>query len=188
MNWYVSFATSFKKCWKVALLNSPKKPAIIGFDANEGIFLAPYVATGSNQTIADEISYSYFWCPATKTTYERLAANRTTHRFFYAGNFTNISPKPWMGAYHGSELPLLFGTHNLNGNSTAFEDAVSQTMQDAYVAFASDPENGLTEANVEWPAYEGMGGQVRAYAEDGVVTQMRPLTDIEDKCAVLGLA
>ncbi|CZT46053.1 related to triacylglycerol lipase V precursor [Rhynchosporium secalis] len=160
-------------------------PAIIGMDANEGMFLAPYDPAGSNQTIATQISYAYFWCPATKSTYERLAANRTTYRYFYAGNFTNVSPNPWIGAYHSSELPLIFGTDGLNGESTTFEKEVSYVMQDAYLAFARDPVKGLEE--VGWPVYESKGGLVREFAEGGIAAKMVPLTEIEDGCASIGL-
>ncbi|KAG4418509.1 hypothetical protein IFR04_008312 [Cadophora malorum] len=161
-------------------------PAMIGMTANEGMFLAPYLPNGSSQAIADQISYSYIWCPSIKTTYERLAANRTTHRFFYAGNFTNVSPKPWMGAYHSSELPMVFGTHDLNGESGDFEVAVSEAMQDAYLAFARDGGKGLEELN--WEAYEMTERKVREYAITGVVDKMVALTEIEDECAALGLA
>lgn len=167
-------------------LTDTQKPAIIGTVANEGLFLVPYVATGSDQSIATQLSYEFFWCPETKSTYERLTANRTTYRFIYSGNFTNVSPKPWIGAYHGSELPMIFGTHPLNGESTPFEIEVSEAMQDAYVAFARDPETGLEE--VEWPAYESAFGQVREFAADGVVASMVALTEIEDGCAAMGLA
>lgn len=33
----------------------------------------------------------------------RLAAGRTTYRYEYDGNFSNISPLPWMGAYHSGK-------------------------------------------------------------------------------------
>ncbi|RDW66208.1 carboxylic ester hydrolase-5 [Coleophoma cylindrospora] len=162
-------------------------PAIIGNNAHEGFFLAPYTRTGVNETIATTLSYTYFWCPSTKTSYERLAAGRTTYRYMYEGNFTNISPKPWLGAVHGSELPILFGTHaNYYGNSTALEYAVSHAMQDAYVAFAKDPVNGL--ATVGWPAYESAGGDVRVWARDGQVSQVSSLTEIEAECKALGMA
>lgn len=91
-----------------------------------------------------------------------------------------------MGAYHGSELPHIFGTHaNFRGNSTAFQYEVSHAMQDTYLAFASDPESGLD--GVSWPTYEGQGGDVRIFAEGGVVAQTGTTVDIEDQCAELGL-
>ncbi|KAK7516863.1 carboxylesterase [Phyllosticta citriasiana] len=161
-------------------------PALIGFNDAEGLFLAPYSPDGPNMTVATTLAYEYFFCPTTKTTYERLSAGRTTHRYFYNGNFTNISPRPWLGAYHGSELPLLFGTHaDFRGNSTPFEYELSHTLQDAWVAFARDPENGLDRLG--WPAYEEKGGQVRKFSVDGVLVQMGDVSDIEAECQTRGL-
>ncbi|PVH75488.1 carboxylesterase, partial [Cadophora sp. DSE1049] len=158
-------------------------PAIIGNTANEGMFLAPYLPTGSSQATATQISYSYFWCPSTKTSYERLAANRTTYRFLYSGNFTNVSPKPWMGAYHSSELPMVFGTHELNGVLGELERSVSERMQDAWVAFAGDMERGLEAMG--WEEYEGREGMVREFGAEGVVERMVALGEIEEECDAL---
>ncbi|OTA26318.1 hypothetical protein BTJ68_10564 [Hortaea werneckii EXF-2000] len=60
----------------------------------------------------------------------RETAGLTTYRYIYSGNFSNVSPLPWMGAYHSSELPMIFGTHyEYRGNSTPFEWEVAHTMQ-----------------------------------------------------------
>lgn len=92
-----------------------------------------------------------------------------------------------MGANHGSELPQIFGTAPFfRGNSTAFEYAVSYAMQDAYLAFVTDPVAGLE--TVDWPVYDGPGGAVRIFAEDGIVVQTGTVVDKEDQCALLGLA
>ena len=91
-----------------------------------------------------------------------------------------------MGAYHSSELPMLFGTHALNGESDDFEVTVSEAMQDAYLAFARDSEKGLDE--LDWEAYELTERKVREFGATGVVEQMVALTEIEDECAALGLA
>ncbi|KAJ0109029.1 hypothetical protein J7T55_002221 [Diaporthe amygdali] len=163
-------------------------PAIIGFNENEGLFLTTYNATNPDFATALEYSYDYFWCPATLTTYERLENNRITHRYYYTGNFTNISPQPWMGAYHESELPMLFGTHmDFRGNSTPFEYAVSHTLQDAYVAFVADPVNGLN--SIGWPAYEGPGGTVMQWADMSNLTlaHLTTVTEIEEGCQNKGL-
>lgn len=74
----------------------------------------------------------------------------STYRYYYTGNFSNISPLPWIGATHSgmlailtyrlklffvltrltAELPLLFGTHYLyRGNSTGFEWQTSYGME-----------------------------------------------------------
>lgn len=94
-----------------------------------------------------------------------------------------------MGAFHGSELPLIFGTHgDYRGNSTAFEYASSHAMQDAYLAFISDPVNGL--ASVGWPAYEKAGGLIRQFADMTNYTAAHDTTlvGIETECGALGLA
>ncbi|KAJ9635538.1 hypothetical protein H2199_008541 [Coniosporium tulheliwenetii] len=142
-----------------------KVPAIIGTNSEDGVPFAPYNPSGPNQTIAQQA----------------LLTGRTTYRYEYRGNFTNISPRPWMGAYHSAELPLLFGTHpNYRGNSTPFEYAVSAAMQDAWQAFARDPNGGL--ATQDWPAYTGPGGAVRIFGADGTVAQTRDLSVLEAMC------
>lgn len=75
-----------------------------------------------------------------------------------------------MGAYHSSELPMLMGTHpDFRGPSTALEYATSHAFQDAYVAFASDPVNGL--ASQDWTPYTQIGaGNVREFGA-GVAAQ-----------------
>lgn len=78
--------------------------------------------------------------------------DRLTFQYQYRGDFSNISPLPELGAYHSSELPLLFGTYgNVNGPSTAFEAETSVVMQDFYLAFASDPYDGLLKLG--WKSY-----------------------------------
>lgn len=78
----------------------------------------------------------------------------------YAGNFSNISPYPWMGAYHNSELPLIKGSFgDYRGVGSHFQSATSQSMQEFYLAFAEDPENG--PARLGWPKYTS--GQVEIF-------------------------
>lgn len=52
----------------MANLAMRSKPAIIGFNENEGLFLTTYNATNPDLVTAEEYSYDYFWCPATLTT------------------------------------------------------------------------------------------------------------------------
>jgi carboxylesterase type B len=102
-----------------------------------------------------------------ETNVDRLRYNISalTFRYFNTANFSNISPRPWEGAYHTSELPLIFGTYSLytSGNDTtrppaeaAFEAAVSSHWQDLYLAFIRDPVNGLPAMG--WPAFQPKGG------------------------------
>lgn len=93
-----------------------------------------------------------------------------------------------MGAYHESELPLLFGTHaDFRGASTEFEYELSHAMQDAYVAFVTDPENGLSALG--WPAYQGLGGDVMQWGDmsNKTLAHLTTLTAIEQGCQSRGL-
>jgi cholinesterase len=88
-----------------------------------------------------------------------------------------------MGAYHTSEVPLLFGTHgNYRSPSTKYEVAVSKSMQDAWRAFANNPHEGLT--NQDWPRFTAQKDVVRWFGEDGKVAQNRigDLKQYEDQC------
>ncbi|KAJ4305468.1 hypothetical protein N0V90_000999 [Kalmusia sp. IMI 367209] len=150
-----------------------KIPAIIGIDQNEGITFVPYNASGpsaEDQALSDFYFQLVFLCPSFKTSKLRAAAGLPTYRYMYTGNFSNISPRPWMGAYHGSELPMLFGTHgNYRGASTKYQIAVSEAMQDAYRAFADDPVSGLKGQN--WPVYTEQRDVVRWFASNETVAR-----------------
>ncbi|CAN8096936.1 unnamed protein product [Discula destructiva] len=158
-------------------------PAIIGNTANEGMFLTTYNATDPDFAAALEYSYTYFWCPSTLTSLERLENNQTVYRHFYSGNFSNISPQFFDGAYHGSNLPLVFGTHmDFRGNSTPFEYELSHTIQDAYLAFVKDPNSGLDALG--WKSYQGLGGEVMQFGDMSNMTlsHRTTLTSTEEDC------
>jgi cholinesterase len=104
------------------------------------------------------------------------------YRYLYAGNFTNISPKGWMGAYHSAEQPLVLGTHaDFNGNSTELEWQTSYTMQDAWLAFISSPQS--LAATQDWPLYtETEGGTVRGFGGQGIAARTINTRDMEKLC------
>ncbi|KAK4497208.1 hypothetical protein PRZ48_011658 [Zasmidium cellare] len=158
-----------------------KIPAIIGSNLDDGVAFAPYNPAGPNTTLAHAALLATFFCPGTKTIRLRQQTGRQTYSYRYSGNFTNISPRPWMGAYHSSELPLLFGTHpNYRGPSTALEYATSHAMQDAWVAFAKDPVNGLESQ--DWKVCEKLGAkEVREFG-DGVAAKDVSLAKVEAQC------
>lgn len=108
----------------------------------------------------------------------RLKAGVPVWRARYFGEWPNLNPLEWLGAYHSSEwiawlfffplfffalgretdgdagdLPMVFGTSDLLGPNTALEKQTSEYMQGAWVAFAKDPENGLKD-QYAWPTYE----------------------------------
>lgn len=67
----------------------------------------------------------------------------------YFGEWPNLNPLPWLHAYHSSDIPMVFGTADLLGPSTAAEMGTSAYMQSAWAAFARHPGHGLV-----WPRYD----------------------------------
>lgn len=90
------------------------------------------------------------------------------YRYLYAGNFTNISPDAFLGAYHEAELPLLFGTfEDFRGDATEQQRETSVAMQDSWLALAASGVMGMDA--VGWPRYTGLGGVVREFGGPNVV-------------------
>jgi acetylcholinesterase len=161
--------------------NFTRKPAIIGTASNEGVAFLPYDQTyGPDQVDADAATASLFLCPVVQTTHDRHATNTTTFRYLYGGNFSNISPQPWEGAYHSSDLPLIFGTYGIaRGNGTEFEREASEKIQDYYLAFAKDPVNGLPAMG--WKTYNPSGEAV-LFAYEGQAVQSIKESVLERAC------
>ncbi|KAK1752333.1 acetylcholinesterase [Echria macrotheca] len=157
-------------------------PTIIGTNVNDGVAFVPIGINGVNETLAQVATLAVFFCPGTQAAEDRVAAGVPVYRFLYAGIFPNISPAPFLGAYHQAELPLLFGTAGeFRGPSTALENATSVAMQDAWYALASAGVEGMAE--VGWPRYTGPGGLVREFASpDGTVQRDVSLLPTEALC------
>jgi len=154
-------------------------PAVIGTTVNEWDPFLPYNKFfGPNQTLADEGTARGFLCPSVFTTHERYAeVNATTYRYLYGGNSSSIAPRWWQVAFHSADLPLVFGTPSIaRSNSTPFEAAVSEQMQDYWLAFAKDPVHGLPAKG--WHGYHGnIDGESALFGwGDNVV---RPIADSE---------
>lgn len=159
------------------------RPAIFSTCQDEGNSLAPYTRSGVNSTVAEQITLGTFLCPAAETSRLRTELGLTTYRYQYAGNFSDTTPLPWMGAYHASDLPMLFATHqdytNGQGGSTSFEFAVSQTMEDWIYAFMVDPYAGPQKLG--WAPYTS--GQMPRFGADGVVVRNVSIKGVDSACA-----
>ncbi|EQB43810.1 carboxylesterase [Colletotrichum gloeosporioides Cg-14] len=119
-----------------------KGPSIVGSTRDEWNFSGSSEAPPTNGS--DVVADNLFGCPAHYETGLRNIAGLRTYRYMYSSNFTNIMPGG-QGAFHSAELPLIFGTHDIaRENSTAFEYEVSDEMQDLWLSFIVDPENGPT--------------------------------------------
>ncbi|KAK5658418.1 hypothetical protein OQA88_2395 [Cercophora sp. LCS_1] len=155
-----------------------KIPTIVGSAINDGVAFVPLSPTGVNETLASGVTLALFFCPAFKSATDRLGAGVPVYRYLYAGNFTNVAPAPFLGAYHASELPLFFGTFDdFRGPGTAFERATSAAMQDAYLALATGGVTGMEKNG--WPLYASIAtGQVREFGAEGLMSTGQVVNDI----------
>ncbi|RWA11545.1 hypothetical protein EKO27_g3588 [Xylaria grammica] len=132
-------------------------PALVSTTSNEQSSLIEYpirdLGGGPNKTDVDKGTLSDFICPAYNTSNIRADNKLTTYRYQYAGNYSNITPYPWMGAYHGADLPMIFGSYNISGGTTELQKQVAERMQDYVFAFLADPQGGL--AKLGWPQSRG---------------------------------
>lgn len=114
-----------------------------------------------------------------------LAPNAPVFRYLYQGNITSLSPKPYLGAYHSSELPMLFGTWDQFGPElndagvAARAEATSHAMQDAWVAFAA---HGVGLEKMGWPRYTGGRDQVEIFGGDNTAMRVGDTTSMEGSC------
>lgn len=151
-------------------------PAIIGTNQHELNAITPQPpGVQYNNTHVDSLANMTFLCSsAVKAARFRTMAGNTTYRYRYDGDFVNISPREYPGAFHASELPLAFGTSgDYHGAVTAYQSEVGQKLQDLYLAFANDPEHGLRDEG--WPTYaEGkavlLGGSMTPLEQIDVVS------------------
>lgn len=161
-------------------------PAIVGsnqHEFNEGI---PFLlGLQLNQTVSDSTTNKTFLCTAVLTSQFRQSNSRVTYRYRYDANFTNLSPPAYPGAYHASELPLLFGTAGeFHGASTAYEDTVSRTLQDFWLAFAMDPEHGLS--SVGWSPYGD--GKAVLIGDTDMPVKLVDIAQLDQVCNTLSVA
>ncbi|KAK4444124.1 acetylcholinesterase [Podospora aff. communis PSN243] len=160
-------------------------PVLIGSNAQDGEIFVPYDPNGVDTALADLITMTWFFCPSYQSAKVRTTAKSgPVYRYLYAGNFSNISPRPWMGAWHGAELPLVFGTHSLyRGNSTQLEYETSYAMQDAWLAFVATA--GKKPSIEGWDAWDAVdGGRVVEFG-NGVAARLIDTTQMEVECSTL---
>ncbi|KAH8737306.1 Alpha/Beta hydrolase protein [Ilyonectria robusta] len=119
-------------------------------------------------------------CTTAATCKLRDALNAPTYRYQFAGNFSNLSPLPWMGAFHASDLFMNFGTYELPGDATEHEAAVSRAMQDHILAFARSPHHGAK--SMGWAPYHYGSNVIRFGGSDGKVTQNVSGYEIDGPC------
>jgi len=168
-----------------------KIPKILGTTAREASALDPYpindVAAGPNETLV-VINTLATVCDAYNTSVLRDDIGLTTYRYEWAGNFSNISPVTWLGAYHYSDLYMFFGSYVIApGVITDLEVQTSVSMQNYLLDFMKDPTS--LPAN-GWPVYDAnnatTGGTLAQFGADGQVVQFVDGNTVEGACHIPG--
>ncbi|KAK4494222.1 hypothetical protein PRZ48_014520 [Zasmidium cellare] len=122
-----------------------------------------------------------FQCDTAKLTQTIYNSGRPVWRYFYNASFPNTMPFPDAGAYHGAEIPEVFGTYP-RANATAQQKALSQYVQTAWASFAKDPTNGPG-----WPAY-GSAQNVANLGSNGSPGEVTiPAAQIDGICGLIGV-
>lgn len=140
-----------------------KVPLLIGNTDNEaGLFRTVAAVQGSPlpDSYWENMNLQIFECPAATRANISIANGVKTWRYRYFGEFPNtiITTVPDSGAWHASELPVLFNytpPAELNiPASTGEEVEFGRYMRGAWAAFAKDPVGGLgSYGEGGWPAY-----------------------------------
>jgi hypothetical protein len=164
---------------------------IIGNTAREASALVPYPihnasAGPSEQLITTQTLATV--CAAHNTSALRDTVNLPTYRYEWVGNFTNIAPVSWLGAYHYSDFYMLFGSYGIApGVITGLEVQTSEMMQDYFLDFVSDP--GSLPGN-GWPEYQvpqSGGRKLAQFGADGKVVQFVDGDTVEGACHIPGV-
>lgn len=164
-------------------------PTIYSSCDMEGEALVPYPSdpnvTGPNATLALGTTLEAFLCPAAMSSMLRSQHNATTptYRYLFSGNFSNVSPLFWMGAYHASDLAFMFGTHQdlqspgTGAGSTSEEFAVSEAMQNVVLDMARN--SGYTNL---WPTYQQ--GIIVNFGNGSTVQKSVNVSSVDGVCSM----
>jgi len=139
-----------------------KVPLLIGNNDNEAGFFNAIAATFGVfelESFWDQFNLNIFVCPSAARANYSVAAHLPTWRYRYFGAWPDlqIQYNPDSGAYHASELSLLFDHIPPAGvpgipDPTDVEYRWGKYIRDAWTAFAKDPEKGLERFG--WPKWD----------------------------------
>ncbi|KAJ7757059.1 Alpha/Beta hydrolase protein [Mycena metata] len=169
-----------------------KLPKIIGTTAREASALDPYpinnVAAGPNETLV-VVNTLATVCAAHNTTVLRNQIDLPTFRYEWGGNFSDLTGGvTWLGAYHYSDLYMLFGSYLINPlpPTDPLEANTSRVMQNFLLDFVKDPTS-LPRSG--WPEYQTgaeNGGQIAQFGADGQAFKLVSGDSVEAACHIPG--
>lgn len=165
-------------------------PKTVGTTSREASALVPYPSTNETAGPSEELIKSRTLntvCAAYNTSVYRDEADLVTYRYEWAGNFTNVSPVSWLGAYHYSDLYFFFGTYLIApGVIPELEVQTSEVMQDRLFDFTADPHSLPAEG---WPEYDTQsegGGQLLRFGSGGQASQVVNGDQVDGACHIPG--
>lgn len=127
-----------------------RKPYLIGNNDNEaGLFEVTYGARGITYPPSFwKLQNLFIFNCGISLRAKAAAIKAPTWRYHYFGEFPNLalSTSPPSGAWHGSEIPMVFGAdldvQNITGRTTE-QQRIGDYMEGAWAAFVKDPARGL---------------------------------------------
>lgn len=142
-------------------------PYLAGENNNEaGYYKIPAFAQGKIPTEEqwNDLQLESFTCPLAKVADSRAKRGVPVWRFRYFGDWDNLRLYPTSGAYHGSDVAMIFGSSEAvsglpeSRNQTKLE----ALMMKAWAAFGDDPVEGL-KTTIGWPEYDSNGRCQRGF-------------------------
>ncbi|KAH9897497.1 fatty acyl-CoA hydrolase [Xylariomycetidae sp. FL2044] len=169
-------------------------PTILANCANEASTFVPFPVqdpeAGYPQDVILAIGLAGFICPTYASTVERNLLDIPVYRYQHAGRYPNLNPLDWLGAWHGSDVPMSFGTYDLIkgvGNVTQVEIDTSRAMQEHILAFARDPYQGPQTLGWEpMNTTAAGGGIVLRFGADEMPVQYVAGNEIDAVCQGTG--
>jgi cholinesterase len=142
--------------------NFIQRPYLVGNNNYEaGLFKILGIASGISEQEWCLFDAAVFTCPAAKAASFRAKQQVNTWRYRYYADYPNLrlSQNPPLGpsgAWHGVEIPNIFGTAEdaSQAPNTELEDKESDYLQRVWADFAKDPENALYGDRYNFPQYD----------------------------------
>jgi hypothetical protein len=140
-----------------------KRPYLTGTNHYEaGLFRL--FAQATNTTIPDIdwclFDLAIFTCPAARSALGRALALVPSYRYRYYGQFPNLrlTKKPNSGAWHGSEIALIWGTVQESTllAESAIETQIGKYLQTAWASFAKNPDLAFTKLPHKFPVFNDL--------------------------------
>nr|OQO27277.1 hypothetical protein B0A51_04913 [Rachicladosporium sp. CCFEE 5018] len=139
---------------------SAKIPQLLGNNNREqGYYVIPAYGRGINTTEAQgqQFLLESFTCANDYEARARTSQGVPVWQYRFFADWNNTRLYPTSGAYHGTELGMLFG-NSVDVSGIPPEPAqvqLTRVMQKAWVAFANDPKEGLKKYG--WPRFDPAG-------------------------------